>query len=205
MEVVSIIITVASGYENNLKNSTVKGDFCPLFFPNVSSGEKDSFPFPSQTLKMARQESEESPGKQSEGDENGGSGGCVFSPRFKSVAALAGWDEEALIASLVVEDTPDRDFKHKKRSDSTFKTPPSNSRRFFVTSSFVPVWILGLLFVFWGKGIESFDGLFLCLRKRRTQRRSAASVPVTVLDLDDEEGSKQGIDFFTTSCKFQRE
>ncbi|MBA0769141.1 hypothetical protein Gotri_017904 [Gossypium trilobum] len=42
----------------------------------------------------------------------------LFSPRFKSAAAMAGWDEEALIvASLVVEDTPGRQPKHKKRSD----------------------------------------------------------------------------------------
>ncbi|MBA0589429.1 hypothetical protein Gorai_018176 [Gossypium raimondii] len=55
----------------------------------------------------------------------------LFSPRFKSAAAMAGWDEEALIvASLVVEDTPGRQPKHKKRSDFVFKTPPStNSRR----------------------------------------------------------------------------
>ncbi|KAL1314708.1 putative E3 ubiquitin-protein ligase RING1a isoform X2 [Arachis ipaensis] len=55
---------------------------------------------------------------------------AVFSPRFKSAAAMAGWDEEALLlASLVVEDTPDRDFKHKKRSVLNSKTPPTNSRR----------------------------------------------------------------------------
>ncbi|KAL4286699.1 hypothetical protein AHAS_Ahas19G0112300 [Arachis hypogaea] len=39
-------------------------------------------------------------------------------------------DEEALLlASLVVEDTLDRDFKHKKRSVLNSKTPPTNSRR----------------------------------------------------------------------------
>ncbi|XP_031403894.1 E3 ubiquitin-protein ligase RNF168-like [Punica granatum] len=54
----------------------------------------------------------------------------MFSPRFKSVAAMAGWDEETLlIASLIVDDTPDREFKQRKRSDLAFKTPPSNSRR----------------------------------------------------------------------------
>ncbi|KAK6155254.1 hypothetical protein DH2020_009502 [Rehmannia glutinosa] len=55
----------------------------------------------------------------------------LFSPRFRSVAAMAGWDEEALlIASLIVEDTPDRQFKHKKRFNlQSFKTPPTNSRR----------------------------------------------------------------------------
>ncbi|XP_048433741.1 LON peptidase N-terminal domain and RING finger protein 3-like [Pyrus x bretschneideri] len=62
---------------------------------------------------------------------NGTSGNAIiFSPRFKSVAAMAGWDEESLlIASLVVDDTPDRDFKHKKRSVLGSKTPPTNSSR----------------------------------------------------------------------------
>ena len=81
---------------------------------------------------MVRQETKQSPEKQLESVENGGNAELVFSPGFKSVAALAGWDEEALlIASLVVEDTPDREFKHKRRSGLTFKTPPSNSRRWF--------------------------------------------------------------------------
>ncbi|KAJ6754374.1 hypothetical protein OIU79_027073 [Salix purpurea] len=54
----------------------------------------------------------------------------LFSPRFKSVAAMAGWDEESiLVASLIVEDTPERQFKHKKRSDLHFKTPPSTNTR----------------------------------------------------------------------------
>lgn len=54
----------------------------------------------------------------------------MFSPRFRSVAEMAGWDEEALlIASLVVEDTPDRQIKHKRRTNLHFKTPPTNSRR----------------------------------------------------------------------------
>ncbi|GMH25707.1 hypothetical protein Nepgr_027550 [Nepenthes gracilis] len=77
----------------------------------------------------------------------------MFSPRFKSVAAMAGWDEEALVlASLVVEDTPERDFNANKRSDLNLKCSASNSRR-----------------------------------KRRAQRRSMDSIPVVVLNLDDEE------------------
>ncbi|KAL9454294.1 hypothetical protein AB3S75_009811 [Citrus x aurantiifolia] len=61
---------------------------------------------------------------------NGQNTESLFSPRFKSVAAMAGWDEEAiLVASLVVEDTPDRESKQKRRFDLPFKTPPSNSRR----------------------------------------------------------------------------
>jgi hypothetical protein len=57
----------------------------------------------------------------------------LFSPRFKSVAAMAGWDEESILfASLIVEDTPERQSKHKKRSDLHFKTPPStNTRRYY--------------------------------------------------------------------------
>jgi hypothetical protein len=49
------------------------------------------------------------------------------------VAAMAGWDEESILfASLIVEDTPERQFKHKKRSDLHFKTPPStNTRRYY--------------------------------------------------------------------------
>lgn len=61
---------------------------------------------------------------------NGQSTESLFSPRFKSVAAMAGWDEKAiLVASLVVEDTPDRESKQKRRFDLQLKTPPSNSRR----------------------------------------------------------------------------
>lgn len=83
----------------------------------------------------------------------------LFSPRFRSVAEMAGWDEEALlIASLIVEDTPERQSKQKKRPDlSNFRTPPSNSRR-----------------------------------KRRAQRRSpTSSMPVVVLNLEDDEPTKE--------------
>ncbi|KAK7373422.1 hypothetical protein VNO80_06829 [Phaseolus coccineus] len=54
----------------------------------------------------------------------------LLSPRFKSAAAMAGWDEEALLlASLIVEDTPDRDSKHKRRSLLNSKSPSTNSSR----------------------------------------------------------------------------
>ncbi|EHA8586302.1 E3 ubiquitin-protein ligase ORTHRUS 5 [Cocos nucifera] len=44
---------------------------------------------------------------------------------------MAGWDEEALLfASLVVEDTPVREFRHRKRRSPQLKTPPTtNSNR----------------------------------------------------------------------------
>ncbi|KAG7022688.1 hypothetical protein SDJN02_16422, partial [Cucurbita argyrosperma subsp. argyrosperma] len=62
--------------------------------------------------------------------EIGNDGAGYFSPRFKSAAAMAGWDEEALlIASLVVEDTPDREFRQKKRLVLQCKSPLSGSRR----------------------------------------------------------------------------
>ncbi|KAF8399847.1 hypothetical protein HHK36_015718 [Tetracentron sinense] len=93
------------------------------------------------------------PSKQSVTVENGGNVDNIISPRFRSVAAMAGWDEEALLlASLVVEDTPERESKHKKRDSSQFKSPPTSSRR-----------------------------------KRRAPRRSPASIPVVVLNLDGEE------------------
>ncbi|CAI8612305.1 unnamed protein product [Vicia faba] len=54
----------------------------------------------------------------------------LISPRFKSAAAMAGWDEEALLlAALIVEDTPDRDSKQKKRLVLSSKSPLSNSSR----------------------------------------------------------------------------
>ncbi|CAI9111515.1 OLC1v1011758C1 [Oldenlandia corymbosa var. corymbosa] len=87
---------------------------------------------------------------------NGESKDSLFSPGFRSVAAMAGWDEEALmVASLVVEDTPDRQphLKHHKNQRNTFKTPPSTNSR----------------------------------RKRRVQRRSPTSMPVVILNLEEED------------------
>ncbi|KAK4282288.1 hypothetical protein QN277_013684 [Acacia crassicarpa] len=70
------------------------------------------------------------PSRETRSSENGDNLGGVFSPRFKSAAALAGWDEESLLfASLVVQDTPDRVLKNDKHFDLNIKTPTSNSRR----------------------------------------------------------------------------
>ncbi|KAK2661566.1 hypothetical protein Ddye_000140 [Dipteronia dyeriana] len=105
---------------------------------------------------IVEEESKASPQEQKQQNPVAENGDGLFSPRFKSVAAMAGWDEEAiLVAALVVEDTPDRLCKHKKRTGLQFKTPPSNSRR-----------------------------------KRRAQRRSPVSVPIVVLDLDEEQSGK---------------
>lgn len=70
--------------------------------------------------------------KRREVAENGHKNENLLSPRFRSVAAMAGWDEEALlIASLIVEDTPDRQCKQRRRTDlHAVKSPPTNSRRF---------------------------------------------------------------------------
>ncbi|RAL43809.1 hypothetical protein DM860_014310 [Cuscuta australis] len=75
----------------------------------------------------------------------------LFSPGFRSVAEMAGWDEEALlIASLVVEETPDRNPKQRRRSvlvKDSGTPPPANSRRKRVkaqTSSPMPVAVLNL-------------------------------------------------------------
>lgn len=88
-----------------------------------------------QKKMVAEANSSRSPGisakKRQEIVENGQQDESLFSPGFRSVAAMAGWDEEALlVASLIVEDTPDRQFKQKKRTDlQSLKTPPTNSRR----------------------------------------------------------------------------
>ncbi|CAI8615976.1 unnamed protein product [Vicia faba] len=56
----------------------------------------------------------------------------LISPRFKSTAATVGWDEEALfLAALIVEDTPDRDSKQKKRLVLSSKSPLSPSANRF--------------------------------------------------------------------------
>ena len=56
----------------------------------------------------------------------------LISPRFKYVAATVGWDEEALfLAALIVEDTPDRDSKQKKRLVLSSKSPLSLSANRF--------------------------------------------------------------------------
>ncbi|KAG7558959.1 Nucleotide-diphospho-sugar transferase [Arabidopsis thaliana x Arabidopsis arenosa] len=65
-------------------------------------------------------------------EKNGENAEIFISPRFKSAAAMAGWDEEDLIiASFVVEDTPERSSsKRRRRSNLLFKsTPPSGSSR----------------------------------------------------------------------------
>ncbi|KAG4395956.1 hypothetical protein AAZX31_19G074100 [Glycine max] len=73
-------------------------------------------------------------------DYNGQNLATLFSPRFKSAAAMAGWDEEALLlASLFVEDTPDRDPKHKKRYVWHSKTPPNSSRALRSPQAPIPV------------------------------------------------------------------
>lgn len=71
------------------------------------------------------------PRKQSHSFENATKDHTPFSPRFKSVVAMAGWEEEALlIASLVVEDTSERRIKHNERSDLQNLKTPTNSRRY---------------------------------------------------------------------------
>uniref|UniRef100_A0A0A8XN58 RING-type E3 ubiquitin transferase n=1 Tax=Arundo donax TaxID=35708 RepID=A0A0A8XN58_ARUDO len=60
-----------------------------------------------------------------------GGRGALISPRFRSAAALAGWDEESvLLAALVVEDTPVRESRRKRRSStSAGGSAGSNTRK----------------------------------------------------------------------------
>ncbi|KAJ4888254.1 zinc finger (C3HC4-type RING finger) family protein [Raphanus sativus] len=74
----------------------------------------------------------ETPSKATNRSRDGSSADIFISPRFKSAAALAGWDEEDLIiASFVVEDTPERSSsKRRRRSSLLSKTsPPSSGSR----------------------------------------------------------------------------
>ncbi|CAH8353166.1 unnamed protein product [Eruca vesicaria subsp. sativa] len=74
----------------------------------------------------------ETPSRVTNRSADGSNGDIFISPRFKSAAALAGWDEEDLIiASFVVEDTPERSSsKRRRRSNLLSKTsPPSSGSR----------------------------------------------------------------------------
>ncbi|VAI60696.1 unnamed protein product [Triticum turgidum subsp. durum] len=61
------------------------------------------------------------------------SGAGLLSPRFRSAAELAGWDEESiLLAALVVEDTPVRESRRKRRpsgSSTAGGSAGSNTRK----------------------------------------------------------------------------
>ncbi|XP_011045246.1 PREDICTED: UPF0392 protein RCOM_0530710 [Populus euphratica] len=112
------------------------GNQASISHPSLSRKEShfslDSNKKTKKDSKMVSEEQKESPRvrMQSNPVDNSQNMENLFSPRFKSVAAMAGWDEESILfASLIVEDTPERQFKHKKRSDLHFKTPPSTNTR----------------------------------------------------------------------------
>ncbi|CAN6338118.1 unnamed protein product [Urochloa humidicola] len=84
-------------------------------------------------------------------------GAGLLSPRFRSAAAMAGWDEESVIlAALVVEDTPVRESRRKRRSS--------------ISSSSA------------GGGSAGSN-----TRKRRSRRQSPGKMPAVVLALDDDD------------------
>ncbi|PKU87025.1 uncharacterized protein LOC110104431 [Dendrobium catenatum] len=54
----------------------------------------------------------------------------ILSPRFRSAAAMAGWDEEALLfATQVVEDTPVRESSRRRRSVNQLNSSTSSSSK----------------------------------------------------------------------------
>ncbi|CAN6333632.1 unnamed protein product [Urochloa humidicola] len=88
-------------------------------------------------------------------------GADLLSPRFRSAAALAGWDEESvLLAALVVEDTPVRESRRKRRAS--------------ISSSST------------GGGGSAGSNT----RKRRSRRQSPGKMPAVVLALDDDDDDK---------------
>uniref|UniRef100_A0A0E0FB39 RING-type E3 ubiquitin transferase n=1 Tax=Oryza meridionalis TaxID=40149 RepID=A0A0E0FB39_9ORYZ len=81
-----------------------------------------------------------------------------LSPRFRSAAAQAGWDEESLLhAALVVEDTPVRESRRRRRASTTSSSA--------------------------GGGGSAGSNT----RKRRSWRQPPGSIPPVVFLLDDDE------------------
>ncbi|CAN6299653.1 unnamed protein product [Urochloa humidicola] len=57
-------------------------------------------------------------------------GAGLLSPRFRSAAALAGWDEwYVLLAALVVEDTPVRESRRKRRASVSSSSAGFSARK----------------------------------------------------------------------------
>ncbi|WMV17627.1 hypothetical protein MTR67_011012 [Solanum verrucosum] len=118
----------------------------------------------------------------------------LLSPKFRSVAAMAGWDEEALLmASLVVEDTPDRLPKQKKRSDLLhFKTPPTNSRRKRRAQKRSPASITATVL-----DLDDQD-----TAKQESEKKEAESTSIEKLDKKGDEAlEEQGCSVVTSSTK----
>ncbi|KAK6798834.1 hypothetical protein RDI58_006537 [Solanum bulbocastanum] len=118
----------------------------------------------------------------------------LLSPKFRSVAAMAGWDEEALLmASLVVEDTPDRLPKQKKRSDLLhFKTPPTNSRRKRRAQKRSPASITATVL-----DLDEED-----TAKQESEKKEAESTSIEKLDRKGDEAlEEQGCSVVTSSTK----
>lgn len=184
--------------QSHSKNSTVRGRLQlsrlhPRFVVPLSLSLRGSKPSKNEMVSEEQRrtpQNQKNPTRLTNPLESGENLSSIFSPRFKSAAAMAGWDEEALLfASLVVEDTPDRDFKHKRRSDLNFKTPPpTNSRRYFCFFSYFLSFlsILSLL--------ACVEIVYACVFRKRRAQRSPQPIPVAVLDLDfdEEETPREG-------------
>ncbi|KAL3378949.1 hypothetical protein AABB24_004729 [Solanum stoloniferum] len=107
---------------------------------------------------------------------------------------MAGWDEEALLmASLVVEDTPDRLPKQKKRSDLLhFKTPPTNSRRKRRAQKRSPASITATVL-----DLDDQD-----TAKQESEKKEAESTSIEKLDKKGDEAlEEQGCSVVTSSTK----
>lgn len=93
-------------------------------------------------------QNEKSRSKSSAPAQNGQTREGLLSPGFRTAAAMAGWDEEALLlATLVVEDTPERLSKQKKRSLSRTSLILSSDSRTWVCRSLYLLLFLFFLFV----------------------------------------------------------
>ncbi|XP_078433719.1 uncharacterized protein LOC144705007 isoform X2 [Wolffia australiana] len=105
------------------------------------------------------------------------SGVVLLSPGFRSVAAIAGWDEEALLlASLVVEDTPLRHSKLRKTPSDTSRRKRKSRRQ----SSWIPpvTLILDEDDASAGKAAEKQEPTIPCMDKLREELSCAICLEI---------------------------
>lgn len=141
-------------------------------------------------------QNEKSRSKSSAPAQNGQTREGLLSPGFRTAAAMAGWDEEALLlAALVVEDTPERVSKQKKRSLSrTSLILSSDSRTWvcrslylllFFLFSFCPfVWLIWFDVICSESGVRSVGVQFWLLDKccLWTTVKTSLKVPFCLID-----------------------
>lgn len=141
---------------------------------------------------MAAESPKSAPRRAAAAAAKNGAGLGLLSPRFLSAAEMAGWDEESLLlAALVVEDTPVRESRRKRRPSPAGGSAGSNTR--YVPADQSPQGeclsrriCLPRPFFFLLDFLIRPNGRLYC-RKRRSRRPPPGEIPPVMLALDDEE------------------